>query len=80
MRDKLDMLIAESMAIEAEDAKQAGAVGFMARALTQATMPHRQRMSRVFKRKNGAFSLTMLAHPDVGLALRVDSPACWCRG
>jgi hypothetical protein len=41
MRDKLDKLIAESMAIEAEDAKQAGAVGFMARALTQATMPHK---------------------------------------
>jgi hypothetical protein len=46
MRDKLDMLIAESIAIEAEDAKQAGAVGFMARALTQATMPHRRFMSQ----------------------------------
>jgi hypothetical protein len=67
MRDKLDMLIAESMAIEAEDAKQAGAVGFMARALTQATMPHRQIHEPVFRRKNGAFSLAMLAHPDVGL-------------
>jgi hypothetical protein len=41
MGDKLGKLIAESMAIEAEDAKQAGAVGFMARALTQATMPHK---------------------------------------
>ena len=41
MRDKLDMLIAESMAIEAEDAKQAGTVGFIARVLTQATMPHK---------------------------------------
>ncbi|MFZ1828322.1 MAG: replication protein RepA [Candidatus Competibacteraceae bacterium] len=67
MRDKLDMLIAESIAIEAEDAKQAGAVGFMARALTQATMPHRQIHEPVFRRKNGAFSLAMLAHPDVGL-------------
>ena len=67
MRDKLDMLIAESMAIEAEDAKQAGTVGFMARALTQATMPHRKSLDPVFKRKNGAFSLAMLAHPDIGL-------------
>lgn len=67
MIDKLGKLIAESMAIEAEDAKEAGSIGFMARALTQATMPHRQIHETVFRRKNGAFSLAMLAHPDVGL-------------
>ena len=67
MRDKIDKLIEESLAIEAEDAKQAGAVGFMARALTQATMPHRKSLDPVFRRKNGAFSLAMLAHPDIGL-------------
>ena len=37
----VDKLFAESMAIEAEDAKQAGTVGFIARVLTQATMPHK---------------------------------------
>jgi hypothetical protein len=67
MRDKIDKLIEESLAIEAEDAKQAGAMGFMARALTQATMPHRKSLDPVFRRKNGAFSLAMLAHPDIGL-------------
>jgi hypothetical protein len=67
MRDKLDMLIAESMAIEAEDAKQAGAVGFIARALTQATMPHKATPGCEFKRRNGSFSLIMLSPSDIGL-------------
>jgi len=67
MSDDLDKLIQESLAIEAQEAQEAGAVGFMARALTQATMPHRKNLSPVFSRKNGAFSLAMLAHPDVGL-------------
>ncbi len=67
MRDKLDMLIAESMAIEAEDAKQAGVVGFMARAMTQATMPHRKAAGNEFVRKNGTFELTILSPSSVGL-------------
>ena len=67
MSEDFDKLIQESLAIEAEDAKQAGTIGFMARALTQATMPHRKIYNPIFRRKNGAFSLAMLAHPDVGL-------------
>ncbi len=67
MTDDLDKLIREALAIEAEEAKQAGTIRFMARALTQATMPHRKIHAPVFKRQNGAFSLAMLAHPDVGL-------------
>jgi len=67
MSDDLDKVIQVSLAIEAQEAHEAGAIGFMARALTQATMPHRKSPSPVFSRKNGAFSLAMLAHPDVGL-------------
>ena len=67
MADDLDKFIREALAIEAEEAKQAGAIGFMARVLTQATMPHRKSLNPVFSRKNGAFSLAMLAHPDIGL-------------
>ena len=63
----LDKLVRQALMIEAEEAQQAGAVRFMARALTQATMPHRRIQSPVFKRQNGSFSLAMLAHPDVGL-------------
>jgi hypothetical protein len=67
MRDKLDMLIAESMAIEAEEAKQAGAVGFIARALTQATMPHKVQSDNEFTRQNGHFTLTIWSPRQVGL-------------
>ena len=65
--ENLNKLITEALAIEARDAKDAGALGFMARALVQATMPHSKIEGSVFKRQNGAFKLTMLADPDVGL-------------
>lgn len=65
--DDLDKLIRESLAIEAQEAQEAGAVGFMARTLTQATLPHRKSLNPVFTRNNGAFSLAMFSHPDVGL-------------
>ena len=67
MSDKLDKLIAESLAIEAEEAKGAGAVGFMARALTQATMPHKATSDNEFTRRNGHFTLTMMSPRQVGL-------------
>ena len=54
-------LIETSLAIEAEAAKKADALGFMARALTQATMPHRDPKTLSFQRVNGNFALTMLA-------------------
>jgi len=39
----------------------------MARALVQATMPHSKTEGNEFARKNGKFSLTMLAPSDIGL-------------
>lgn len=63
----LNQLITEALAIEARDAKEAGALGFMARSLVQATMPHRKIEENVFKRQNGSFKLTILSDPDVGL-------------
>jgi hypothetical protein len=66
-RENLDKLVTESLAIEAEEAKAAGALGYMARALTQATMPHAPSDATEFVRRNGAFTLTMFARRDVGL-------------
>jgi hypothetical protein len=66
-RTTLARLIEEAFALEAEDARAAGALGFMARALVQATMPHRKPTDHVFERTNGAFTLTMMAPPKVGL-------------
>lgn len=67
MIDKIDQLIAESLAIEAEDAKEAGTIGFLGRTLTQATMPHRKLAGNEFTRRNGFLQLTILAPSSVGL-------------
>jgi hypothetical protein len=63
----INKLIAESLAIETQEAKEAGALGYMARVLVQATMPHKKSNGDVFERKNGAFSMAMIAHPGVGV-------------
>ncbi|MGH7745443.1 MAG: hypothetical protein ACREQ5_11715 [Candidatus Dormibacteria bacterium] len=63
----LDKLITEALAIEAQDAKEAGALGYMARALVQATLPHSRPESNEFERRNGAFTLVMIAPSRVGL-------------
>ena len=63
----LDRLITDALAIEAQDAKDAGALGYMARALVQATLPHSKPDSNEFERRNGAFTLVMLAPSKVGL-------------
>ena len=55
------------LAIEALEAKEAGALGFMARSLIQATMPHSKPQTKTFTRANGNFTLTMMAHPKIGL-------------
>lgn len=65
--DNLNKLITEALAIEAEEAKKAGALGFMARALVQATMPHKNTEGNEFTRKNGAFVLSILAPSKIGL-------------
>ena len=56
----LNKLISESLAIEAEVAKEVGALGYMARALVQATMPHKNPSKvEAWGRRNGKFSLVM---------------------
>ena len=63
----IEELIAEALAIEAEGAKDAGALGFMARAMVQATLPHKKVAGNEFERRNGAFSLHLLAPAKIGL-------------
>ncbi|MFN9732408.1 MAG: replication protein RepA, partial [Pseudomonadota bacterium] len=67
MPPSVERLITEALAIQAEEAQEAGAIGFMARAMVQATLPHRRVAGPVFERKNGAFRLTLLAPPETGL-------------
>lgn len=63
----LEKLITEALAIEADAAQQAGALGFMARAMVQATLPHRRIEGNEFTRRNGSFTLNLLAPSAVGL-------------
>ena len=61
-------LLEEAVAIEAQEAKEAGMIGYMARAMVQATMPYRDPKVLHNERKNGNFSLTMSAlSPNIGL-------------
>jgi hypothetical protein len=54
-------LIETQLAIETEDAKSAGTVGFMARALVLATMPYKDPKTDVYTRRNGDFTLRIVA-------------------
>ena len=64
---RINDMIQESLAIEAEAAKEAGALAFMARALVQATMPHSKPKEQEFTRTNGAFTMSMIAPAAIGL-------------
>ena len=63
----IEQLLTQALAIEAEEAQEAGALGFMARAMVQATLPHRAVPGNEFARRNGAFTLTLMAPSVVGL-------------
>lgn len=63
----LDRLLQKALAIGEEDVHSAGKVGFMARALVQATLPHRDPGTNEFARVNGDYRLTMIAPSDIGL-------------
>jgi hypothetical protein len=64
----IENLLADAVAIEEEEARSAGMVGYMARAMVQATMPYRDPKTTYFERKNGNFTLTMSAlSPKIGL-------------
>lgn len=64
---KLNKLVAECLAIESESAKEAGMLGYMARTMVMATMPHSKPKDHIFKRTNGNFTLTMSGDPEIGL-------------
>jgi hypothetical protein len=65
--ETVDRLITQALAIEEEDARGAGALGFMARAMVQATLPHRKVEGNEFERRNGAFTLSLMAPSKIGL-------------
>jgi len=58
-------VIEAHLAIEEEDAKQSGNLGFMARAMVQATMPYKDPKTHLFIRRNGNFELSILSRYGV---------------
>lgn len=60
-------VITTQLAIEAEDAKSAGTLGFMARALVIATMPYKDPKTDAFVRTNGDFRLRIVAGYEGGI-------------
>ena len=62
-----ELLITQALAIEDEAARDAGTLGFMARAMVQATLPHRKVTGNEFSRTNGNYTLTILAPSAIGL-------------
>ncbi|TCD46935.1 replication protein RepA [Chlorobium sp. N1] len=65
--DKLQKLFAEAVAIEAESAKEAGALSYMARSMVMATLPHRKVEGNEFIRQNGDFTLSLMSPTHIGL-------------
>lgn len=63
----INRLIADALAIEQEAAADAGELGFMARMLVQATLPHRKVAGNEFERRNGNLTMTMTAPSRIGL-------------
>lgn len=58
-------VIETGLAIEQEDARAAGKLGFMTRAIVSATLPYKDPKSRVFERRNGDLTMTILAPKGV---------------
>ena len=67
MTPSVERLINDALAIEGESALEAGALGFMARAMVQATLPHKKVDGNEFERKNGNFTLSLMAPSKIGL-------------
>ncbi len=67
MPESMREAINAHLAIEEEDAKSAGAIGFMARALVIATMPYKDPKTDSFTRVNGDFKLRILAGYEGGI-------------
>jgi hypothetical protein len=65
--ETVNALIEQALAIETEHALEAGAVGFLARAMTLASLPHSRVQGVEFTRNNGPFTLSIMSPSDIGI-------------
>ncbi len=66
-KKRINKLVSKFLAIEAESAKEAKMLSYMARSMVIATLPHSRPKDNIFQRKNGDFILTMTGNPNLGL-------------
>jgi hypothetical protein len=64
---KIKKLVEGYLSIEAESAKKAGTISYMARSMVLATLPHSKPIGNVFERTNGNLTVTMIGNPKYGL-------------
>jgi len=65
--ERTSRLVDRALEIEWEHAEHAGAMAYFARILVLATMPHSRPKTSQFQRRNGKFTMTMMAPDEVGL-------------
>ena len=72
-------MIDNSLSIREKSAREAGELGFMAKLLIQATLPHRDPKTTYFERKNGNYTLTLSSPSQIGLPFGVKPRLllCW---
>jgi len=66
-RRSVDRLLEDAQVIEAESAREADALGFMARVLVQATLPHSAQEGNEFTHSNGHLTVSILVPSEIGL-------------
>lgn len=62
-----ERIVREALAIEQQSAKDSGNLGYLARILVQATMPHARLTTNEYQRRNGNFVISIQAPSSVGL-------------
>ncbi len=63
----IEKLFSVALAIDDQAAVDAGELGFMARSMTLCTLPHSKPKEQEFIRKNGDYTMSMLAPKAIGL-------------
>ncbi len=64
---RIERRVSDALAIQEEDARAAGTLGYMPSVLVQVTMPHSKQVSNEFERRNGKLTLHIMAPAKVGL-------------
>jgi len=77
MKPQLENLLAAALQIEELPAAARGDVGFTARCMVLATLPHSRPVGEVFKRKNGNYQLTMYSPHGLPYGVIPRLLLCW---